>query len=416
MSHNFPEIDKQNFFFLSVIQMASAGVPTLSIGYLLSKQYGPGVAIPSIIIGNFILWLVGISVISIAGKRHINGIQNIGNFLGIFGSMLISIILVVDFLDWYTVQINSTIYSLKEALPLTLFSQKGGVVRIGVTLGLASSLFAIGGIRLLKWISVICFPFLFTYVIYVYLQFNGSLLPLSWGLSLPAILVTIFSLLAGVLGLPTFFRHSISMPHSYLALTTLTIFFIIFQCSGVLIHFDAETYGIIFSRKTGESWIYEAIFTVVVIFSYLCTNLFNIYLASACYETFCPRFYGTKGHAIVGLLGTATYAFLQVPSTFRYILEVLNSYLLNLGIVLLIAYLIRAMMKYKSNALEKWTNCTAWMVGCIAATIAKCSNPEDTMEFLFVGASASTLFFLVFIFLEETGSAIRTLYMQRVRK
>ncbi|MBX9923996.1 MAG: hypothetical protein K2Y01_07785 [Rhabdochlamydiaceae bacterium] len=290
------------------------------------------------------------------------------------------------------------------------------MIRLGVAIGLISSLFAIGGIRFLKWASVVTLPCIFIYAGYTFFHSDYSFHSVSWGLSFPAVLMIVLSWLAGTLNLPTFFRHSISVAHSYLALTLLTLFFTLFQSIGVFMRFDAQSYGLLLQNEQIHSALELTLFSVFIVLTCLCNNLLNIYFASACYETFSPRFYGTKGHAIIGLLGTAAYAFIQISHSFQYILDLFNCYLLNLGIVLLIAFLIHAMMKYKSKPLEKWTNCVAWIVGCIAGTIAKWNNPEDSLEFLLVGASASTLFFLATIFLEETGGAIRTLFLQKARK
>jgi hypothetical protein len=259
-------------------------------------------------------------------------------------------------------------------------------------------------------------PCVFIYAGYVFFHSDRSFHSLSWGLSFPAVLLVVLSWLAGTINLPTFFRHSISVSHSYLALTLFTLFLIVFQCLGVFMRFDVQSYGLLLQSEQTRTVFEVTLFSIFVLLTCLCNNLLNIYFASACYETFSPRFYGTKGHAIIGLLGTVTYAFIQISHDFQFILDLFNCYLLNLGIVLLIAFLIHAMMKYKSKPLEKWTNCIAWIVGCIAGTVAKRNHPEDSLEFLLVGASASTLFFLAAIFFEETGSAIRTLYLQRVRK
>jgi len=417
MSQSIAKKDKQNFFFLSCIRIASIGIPSLGIGHFLSEQYGPGVAIPSIFVGNLILWIIGIAVVSVTNKSNINGVQNIKNFIGTTGTLLISITLLIACFDWFSFQINATIHSFSNILPLNFDIKKNAMVRIGTALGLLSALLALGGMRLLKWTSVITLPCLILYIGYVLAHSDMSIIDsFSWGLSFSAVLTIVLAFLAGVICLPTFFRYSSSLANSYLALTIVVLFFTLIQTASILIKFDPNSYGIIILNKPSNILSDFLIPSIFIFLICICNNLMNIYFASAFYETFSPRFYGTKGHAIMGLMGTATYAFVQISPSILFLLNLITSYIFNLSCVLLIAFILRIIVKHKSSRIEQLINCSAWIIGCIVGTIAKFQNPGEEFQFLFTGISASALFFLVVVFMKETTGAIQDFRLQRTSK
>jgi hypothetical protein len=140
--------------------------------------------------------------------------------------------------------------------------------------------------------------------------------------------------------------------------------------------------------------------------------MLNIYLASACYERFAPKFEGIKGNAIIGLLGTAAYTFIQISSPIVFSLNLLNSYLAILGIVLLISVLSRLIIHHRPVRLEKLINLFAWITGCSCATFFASFLPEKNISGLFYGMGASAFFFLVVFFFEETAWAIKKIQMK----
>ena len=103
-----------NFFSLACILSASAGFPFIVLGSLLTKQYNPGITIGSIFIGNLVLWVIGITIISMARKEYINGIQNVNNHIGKLGTLLVAGILLFAFLNWFAFHITHTVNGIKE--------------------------------------------------------------------------------------------------------------------------------------------------------------------------------------------------------------------------------------------------------------------------------------------------------------
>lgn len=402
----------QNFYHLSCIQSVSLGLPVVIIGQQLFKQYGIGTAICSIFVGNLILWLIGLAIISMVYQEHINAIENIKGYLSKYGGFLFALILMIVFLNWFVIQINSSIVGLNSLFQSSYPWHPDSIIRIGAVLGILSALLAIGGIRLLKWLTVITLPIIVCYNIYAILIFDRSFSSTgTWGLSFPAVLSTILLLLPGVINLPTFFRHSRSRADSFLALTLMTIFITFFECATIWMNFSSE---LVFKSSIAPNFIVFVIPTAFfLILTSTCSNLLNIYLASACYETFIPRFEGTKGHAIMGLLGTAAYTFVQISSPLEFLEDLFNSYIGILGMVLLIAVLARLIIKHRPRKFEKTINLLAWLIGCLVATVLEIQNPKQGIHSLLFGMCASALFFLFVFFIEETYWSVKKIRAKR---
>lgn len=135
--------------------------------------------------------------------------------------------------------------------------------------------------------------------------------------------------------------------------------------------------------------------------------MFNIYLASACWEMIDPRFGGSKGFAILGLFGTLFYTFVQISSPVRFLQDLTNSYLACLGVVLFLAFMIRIIVKHRPRIFEKSLNMTVWVFGCVISTYYGLHHFLEGSLSLLAGVNASILFFLAIIFFEETVWATR---------
>ncbi len=407
-------LKNQNFYHLACIQSVSLGIPVIIVGKRISELYGNGVAICSILIGNLILWLIAIAIISMVYTENTNAIENIKGYIGKIAGILFAIILTAAFLNWYVLQINNSVTALYTLLKYSKISiDQSSMIRIGAVLGLLSSLIAIGGIRMLKWITSISFPLVVFYHTYVIIISDYSFFDqITWGLSLPGIIMTILALLPGVINLPTFFCHSQSKANSFLALTLMTIFISFFECSTIWMYFSPQSQFVLSSDSAIDITSYTILTIIFLIFSPITTNFLNIYLASACYKTFIPKFEGTKGYAIMGLLGTAMYTFIQISSPLRFLEKFLDCYIAILGMILLIAIISRIFVQHRPKKFEKLVNALSWIAGCIVSTIFVITIPNSESTPLLYGMGAGALFFLLIFFLEEMVWAIKKLKLK----
>ena len=413
--HLFQKIEhNQTFYHLSCIQNVGQSIPAAMVGKLLLNQFGAGTAICSIFVGNIILWLIGLAIISMVYQERTNAIDNIKGYLGKYGSLTFALALIAAFLAWYVNQINASLIALKDIPQFKHLLETGFEIRLGATLGLLSAILAIGGIRLLKWLTVLTFPFLACYCMYAIFMSNYSpIFKSTWGLSISAVIMVVLLNLPGVINLPTFFRHSRSRADSFLALSCMAIFITFFEFSTIWMDFST-IFEFVGTQRVASSTIMQIIpFTFFLILTSTCSNMLNIYLASACYESFIPKFYGTKGLAIMGLLGTTVYTFIQISSPIIFTINLLNNYIGVMGIVLLIAVLSRLVIQHRPRTFEKSINFASWLMGCAVSTILEIQAPDQSIHSLFYGMSASALFFLAIFFIEETVWSIQKLKSKR---
>src|SRR5690242_20507297 len=88
----------QNFWELACIQSAGSGVPVIIIGGQLTKMCGAGTALLSVCIGNLLLWLVGLAVVSMAARERKDAVENIKQYFGKYVGFIVSGILIFAFL------------------------------------------------------------------------------------------------------------------------------------------------------------------------------------------------------------------------------------------------------------------------------------------------------------------------------
>lgn len=401
----------QNFWQLASIAGMALGFPAMVIGGQLAKQYGPETALTSVVIGNFILWLIGLAMVSMAQNR-IHAIGNIREYLGEITAGIAAVLWVCIFLIWYILQINGVSGAVAN------FFQIQDQWRIGAGLGFFITVLGLGGIRLIKWFCVISLPFLVFFVIYVTLfskytvQFSGT-----WGVSVPAILSIVLIWLPFGVNLPTFFRYSRSQSDSILGLSLMTIFHMVFQIFTIIIGVQ-DSIGIIYKYSLPNMSIDNFMVIAFILSSYCCVNLLNIYFASVAWETIIPQHRGSKEYLVIGLLGTSLYIFLyKYPvyhfyNSIQFLADILVSFIVSLVFVLLISFLMKIVIKHRLRFLEKLWNSLCWLLGCIAAIIVQIRGDAGLNSGVIAGLIFSGLGFLTVIFIEETIWSIKKLRLK----
>lgn len=395
---------QQNFWQLAAIQSSALGLPGILIGSQLAKSYGAGTAVVSICIGNLLLWIIGLAIISMAARERNNALENVKGFLGGIGSQIATLVLIIAFLTWYILQLKSTSSAIDNLFINSPRVQKYTNLRLGVLLGIITAWISMGGIKSIKKITTVCFPFLLVFLVFLMFfskkttNFQGT-----WDISFSAIISTTTVTLPGIINLPTFFRHSKSRAHSFLALILITIFVSLFQILSIFIGFS-EPENFFSEIISFDSAIYFQIVLglIFVILAMACVNLVNIYFASAAWEQILPHNLNPKEYVIVGLFGTAGYAFLQAFEPMQFIENLSDNCIANLGIVLLIAFLVKIIAKHRPRPLEKFVSGVCWLLGCITTLLALLNNPNNENQALFLGIGTSIVAFLFILFIEET--------------
>lgn len=386
----------QNFWQLACIQSTALGIPSILVGSQLAKEYGSNVAIPSVFIGNLLLWMMGLGIISMTFKDRQNAMENVKSYLGKSGGIIASLILVLAFVTWYVTHIDATTSAISE-----IFDTHNHLkIKIGgVILGVTISLLSMGGIRLIKRICVISFPLIWLFIIYKFF-ISKNLLPFEgkWGLSFFAIITSASINLPGIINLPTFFRHAHSKADAYLALTLTVVFTSLFEISSIFLNSMNSQELFITKQAQGSINFGLMIALTFILLSVICSNLVNIYFASAGWEMIMPHRWSSKEYAIVGLLGTAVYYF---SPPMEFLRNATDISIWILGYVLLITFLAGMVIKHRS-LLEKAASNFCWYFGVIVGLTFLLKGKMDTNHALIAGISMSTILFLVIAFARET--------------
>jgi purine-cytosine permease-like protein len=399
---SFPD-HQQNYWHLASIQISSLGIPSILIGGQIANKIGIPSAITSIIIGNLILWMIGFTIISMASPNKDNAIQNVQRFLGKFGGIFAAIFLIIAFLSWYILQINSSVAAIRNIIQF-----EGSTLRLGAVLGFFTALLSIGGIRLIKHFCVFSFPALVVSGILILLLSSYRAHFTSLGTASVMGTITITSInLPGMVNLPTFFRHSKSKADSYLALSLIVLFNMLFQIFSIATgYFDA-------SAIQGTGILDQGLLIIFILLTLISVNLVNIYFASAGWEMILPHRRSVKEYVIVGLMGTLAFTFLQISKPMSFLEEMADNFIASLGIVLLLAFLMKIIVKHRTRTNEQWMNVFCWFCGGALATVMQTVGPNEPSHILVTAIGTSALLFLVIIFLEETNWAIRKLLARR---
>lgn len=403
LGHQAHLLHSQNFFHLSAIQGASIGVSSILIGNQLANKLGAGTAVCSILIGNLLLWMIGMTIVSMATPERENAVQNAKRYLGLYGTLVIASVLFLAFIVWFAFQVHYFTDSLEKVSPIGI--NKSNLLKVGAGFGFLCSLLSMGGIRLIKWFAIGLLPFLFLYYFYAIITAHRIISFGSWGVSFWGVTTTILLLLPGTVNLPTFFRHSKSREDSYLGLILMMLITSFFEISSIWLDVNVDTFV-----STALPSFFNTFTITIILFASLSCNLLNIYFASACLETFIPRFDNVKGYAIIGMLGTSVYTFIQITKPVQFLVDLTNAFIAILGVVLLISFLIKLIVKHRPRIFEKTINGTAWLVGCLASLAIQINSPDLGTKALLSGVSASILFYILVIFIEETFWAWKHLY------
>jgi cytosine permease len=390
-SYSFPD-HHQNFWQLSCIQVAGSGIPVFIVGGQIAAQYGPGAAITSVILGNLILWMVGLGIISMAIPGRANALQNISQYLGKPGGLFAALFLILSFLAWYILQINSA-----NVIITHLFSHNENQLRFGAAMGAFIALLSIGGIQLIKKYCVFVFPFLLLFAIYsIATSLSHFHIDSIWNFSFLGIIAIVSVNICGIVNLPTFFRHARSQYDSYLGLTLMLAFTSLFQIYTVILGLQNE------SAFASNSTIYSIFISAFVILSLIAVNLSNIYLAAASWEMLLPHRRSNKEFVIVGLLGTMAYTFLQVSAPMQFILGMAENFIASLSTVLLLSFLIKTFEEHRPRPYEKSINFSCWFLGAIVGTVLAAGNGMDPSKALAVSFVTTSIAFLCVVYIKET--------------
>lgn len=399
-----------NLWQLGIMLGTGMGLPVMLVVGKVSQDLGPGTAISSILIGNLLLWVIGLGVLGISKKR-IHAIEITKDRLGEFMCFVVAVAWIAAFAIWYAVQIETFTDALKPILPSS--SQPQIILRIGTAVGFITALISMFGFRVLKWVSFFSLPLLMGVIIYTSFtaiqapNFSGS-----WGISFSGILSVILIWLPGMLNLPTLFRYAKSKADATGGLVILTALHIFFQLFAVLSGItDPEAI-------LAKSSLALPIGILFIFASYACVNIANNYFAAAAWGSLNPETEGENptDFTFFGMIGTMIYFTIQSnieakSTTIKTSLEAFQTattlIVADLGITLLISSLISRMISHRTRPREKLLSSISWVIGVATAMLYTFHYNKDMQYSLVMSCLAIIVCFAITLFVEEARWAIK---------
>lgn len=393
---------RQNFWQLASIQITTIGIPGSIIAGQIAKKYGVKTACNSVLIGNLILWAIGLVIVRMSSAKRSNAIENIKHYLGPWGALLSSCLLTIAFLIWFPINIYDADIAIDTYFHGEHTFFKNAIIFF---LCILTSLVSWGGIRLIKYTCVLALPLLLTFLCYVVFFSKQTIIPKeSLEFSFKGTTSIIAVILAGTVNLPTFFRHSRSIGHSVFALSTIAIFVSLFQIlslfAGISNPIDFFSVGWISSP-----YYLSAISLLYILLFSLCVNLGNIYFISAPIDAYIPflqRRLGSGKFVLIGLLATGFFFISKAYSLkFTQWENLVEGFIANLDVLLVLGFVIKKLIRHKLQFHEKLWGAFCWMTGCTYTAIIEIYTHAESNESLVAGITATSLAILGAFFVEE---------------
>jgi len=388
-----------SFWELGIMLGSGLGLYSIMIGQQVKAHVGPGPAISSILLGNFILWFVGLGIISMAGGRY-HIVQVIKENFGKISAVVAAIIVVAAFLFWFALHIQAPSTALTNVINYLGADDKGLKLRMGTLLGVTCALLSIGGIKFIKWFNICVFPFLILSSFYILLNAEISNQQYNFfDFSFVGVTYVVLTWLPGTVNLSSFFRHSRSRANSFMGMTLMFAIHVIFQLSALF--WPVENPIELVNWSISKSPLLLTVMTCFIVLSFYTVNLINIYWASIGWGYFFKHQYESKSYTIIGLLGTMIYLFLQSFSIIETVEGIGSASIACIGTVLIASYFMKLVIRHRPRLIDKLSNAFSWCTGFVAALISILFLKLDSTNSTLIGMNTTLVTFGIIIFFEE---------------
>ncbi len=103
---------------------------------------------------------------------------------------------------------------------------------------------------------------------------------------------------------------------------------------------------------------------------------------------------------MIGLIGSIAYFCFQEMSLIYLMESLVSNWISNLGVVLIMVFLVKTVVKERPRIFEKMVACLCWITGCIVNVVVQLYGLENNISFL-AGTWACLISFIFIIFINE---------------
>ena len=350
--------ETQPWFKIASLYLGGAlCLPVLLVGYTLCKQYGFGASIISIVMGNLLLFFVGLAIARIAFTLRLPTAALAAHILGKKGIVIFAAVMVVTMIGWSAVLLEL----MSSQLFLALNTQGILVSSILVTVGTGvlvtiSSLRGIGQAGTIAMILAIPVFMTLLYLVRTVMPVGDLLLTPALSTSFAGISLVIAATIALVVDLPTYVRTVNTWRNVvWLLVVTLIIGMVLIESMGAWLACASTKSLIEQMMQGGNIWCLWV--TICFIASSWIACMANIYSAAISIQTVYSRMSLFVCTLLVSVCIIAL-ALCGLVLHFVFVLECMGVLLSSLGAIMLCWYL------FGMREIFSYISITSWLIGC----------------------------------------------------
>lgn len=345
---------RQNWLQLATVQIGGViCLPIFVVGYIVAKSFGVFSAILAIILGNFLLFLMAISVAKSSVKHRKSTAEYAVFLFGPKGKHFFSLSIVFTMLVWFGIQINIIVLSVRDVIEVNFLGLEN------VFLGLVLTITGMGGMRFLTTLANMSMPLLLLTIGYAVYQAGSSPMILrdSEILTYSGLSIILGSSIGVVVDLPTFFCISRSTKDSVFAACILFILVIpLLEGVGVYLFAHGQGESIVELLLSGSSdKLWKTWIIAFLVFAGWTTNNANLYSAAINLRTLLPTLSSKTHILIAGFFGSAL-SYFNLLENMTLFLDCIGILLGSMGAVMFIQLL-------KEKKEYYYVNFSSWLIG-----------------------------------------------------
>lgn len=400
METNSDMKNTQSWFKIAALYLGGAlCLPVLLVGYTLCKQYGFWAAITSIVMGNILLFIIGLAIARIAFKLRLPTAALAAHILGQKGIVIFAAVMVITMIGWSAVLLELMGSQLLLALSTQGIAFSGTLITICVgALIILSSVKGIGRAGTIAMIFAL--PVFMTLLYSLSKVTSVSALSTACPIllsSLSGLSLVIAATIALVVDLPTYVR-TISKWRNvvWLLVVTLIIGMVLIESMGAwLACAPAQSLveQIMSANNAWRLWV-----TICFIASGWVACMANIYSASISIQTVYARVSLFVGTLFVGV-SIIVFALCGLVSHFVFVLECMGVLLSSLGAIMLCWYM------FGMRKISSYISITSWLAGCVLGVAHELGYITLTSNALIGAALCSGILYSIgsLIFIKRGG-------------
>jgi len=391
---------EQTVWQLLAIQLSGwTSLPILTTSVFLLQESSFYGAILTILVGNILLWFIRLGMILMSHKKRQSTLDISRDYLGNFGAYFIGVLLLVSTLIWFIAQTAAASNTLTQLLTIEEYPDINKFIQMSVLLGILSTLFCMEGIVVLRKLSTFAFPILLMAFVVVTFTMPFHFPKTEYtSISLTGLTLILATNLGITADLPTFFRHSRSLRTSIITLTVIQIMSIALAIGslflGTIISNNFQVNETVILGTGNEILRYSLV--VFVFLSVLCANVANVYSASVGWEILAPSaLVGRKEYLILGLGLTTIFILVSDLFPIEGLLHAIDSSLVNLCLVLTLAYMVKQFTKRVPSTFDKLIYLMGWFFSTVINALQVGQVIFSEFSLLAVGSSVILLVYVL---------------------